>query len=401
MLHLLTDVFRNSLLITGLVIIMMLAIEYVNVGSHGRWLSRLKSSGPGQVLLASLLGLVPGCIGGFAAVSLYSHGILSFGALVAMMICSSGDEAFVLLALIPREALILFAVLFVTGMGTGLLADRILPRRPLPAGCGQEFEIHSDGHGGACRPSLWKWSSYRSLRHAGRHKWIVLAGILVFVCAIGAGLLEHEHGTGEAACGHTCESHTHPETPEAPPAGTAESTPHLHDASGPELHPASSGFNLLNERWLNLLFAGLALLVLLMTATASDHFIEEHIWNHVVRKHALPIFLWTFGALAAIQFGLQHLDIGHWIRANPAFMVLLAALIGIIPESGPHMIFITLFAGGYIPFPVLLASSISQDGHTSLPLLAHSKRSFLLAKAVNFLVALVLGLALLPFFPVS
>lgn len=401
MLHLITDVFRNSLLITGLVIIMMLAIEYVNVGSHGRWLSRLKSSGPGQILLASLLGLVPGCIGGFATVSLYSHGILSFGALVASMICSSGDEAFVLLAMIPREALILFSVLFVTGMAAGLLTDRIFPRRDPSPGCGQEFEIHTDGHGAVCRPSLWRWSSYRSLRHAGKHKWMVLTGILVFVCAIGTGLLEHEHGSGEPAAGPLCEVHTHPATPGTLPGATAECALHRHDGAGPELHTAANGFNLLNERWLNLIFAGLALLVLLMTATAGDHFVEEHIWNHVVRKHALPIFLWTFGALAAIQIGLLYLDVGHWIRANPAFMVLLAALIGIIPESGPHMIFITLFAGGYIPFPVLLASSISQDGHTSLPLLAHSKRSFLLAKAVNFLVALILGLILLPFFPTA
>ena len=72
-------------------------------------------------------------------------------------------------------------------------------------------------------------------------------------------------------------------------------------------------------------------------------------------------------------------------------MILLAILIGIIPDSGPHLLFVTLFATGTVPFSVLLASSISQDGHASLPLLAESKRSFLKAKVVNVLVAAFFG----------
>jgi hypothetical protein len=74
-----------------------------------------------------------------------------------------------------------------------------------------------------------------------------------------------------------------------------------------------------------------------------------------------------------------------------AVMIVLATLIGLIPESGPHMIFVTLYAGGIVSLPVLLASCISQDGHASIPLLAESKISFVKAKAVNAIVALVVG----------
>ena len=87
--HLVLDVFRNSILITGLVLIMMLMIEYFNIHSHGRWFARIQDSKLKQIFLGSLLGLVPGCIGGFAAVSLYTHRLLTLGALVAMMISSS------------------------------------------------------------------------------------------------------------------------------------------------------------------------------------------------------------------------------------------------------------------------------------------------------------------------
>lgn len=110
-LHLFLDVLRNSVLITGLVIIMMLLLEYVNLNSHGKWFNKLHQRPFGQVVLGAGLGLIPGCMGGFAAVSMYSHKLLTFGALVAMMIASSGDEAFVMLAMIPKEALLLMGIL--------------------------------------------------------------------------------------------------------------------------------------------------------------------------------------------------------------------------------------------------------------------------------------------------
>jgi len=56
------------------------------------------------------------------------------------------------------------------------------------------------------------------------------------------------------------------------------------------------------------------------------------------------------------------------------------------------MIFVTLFAQGSIPFGILLASSVVQDGHGMLPLLAESKRAFISVKIVNFAVGLIVGL---------
>ncbi len=85
-------------------------------------------------------------------------------------------------------------------------------------------------------------------------------------------------------------------------------------------------------------------------------------------------------------------NIEVWISENILYLLIIAVIVGIIPESGPHLIFITLFAQGAIPFSVLLASSISQDGHGMLPLLAESKRGFLGVKLVNMIYALIVGL---------
>ena len=149
---------------------------------------------------------------------------------------------------------------------------------------------------------------------------------------------------------------------------------------------------------MNVLFAGLSVIILFVLLFASDHFVEEHLWSHIVKKHLPTIFAWTFGVLLILGIGLQYVDIDRWISDNTVLMILLATLIGIIPESGPHMIFVTLFAAGVVPFPVLLASSISQDGHASIPLLAENRKSFAVAKLLNCLIALAAGFTAMLFF---
>lgn len=71
--------------------------------------------------------------------------------------------------------------------------------------------------------------------------------------------------------------------------------------------------------------------------------------------------------------------------------IVAACLVGLIPESGPHLLFLTLFVEGAIPFSIFLASSIVQDGHGTLPLLAESQGAFLKVKAINFAVGLMVG----------
>lgn len=376
MIHILADVLRNAILITGLVVIMMMMIESLNIESRGKLFSGLKGSRLGQILLSALLGSVPGCMGGFATVSLYTHRMVSFGALVAMMIASSGDEAFVILAMMPDKAmwifLILFAVAVVVGFLVDVVADKIRGRKgsdyaPVctTSGCEDAYEVHKDDeHAPGEKRKV----------HFGWKRIVMLAGVSIFIAALATGRLEHEHEHGDEHHEdeiHSVEEHHH----------------HSSEVSeGRTFH-----VDLLSEEWMNVLFACLSVIVLVVLLVGTDHFIEEHLWNHIVRKHLLSIFLWTFGVLAFISIGLQYVDISSWISGNTALMILLATAVGIIPESGPHLVFVTLYASGIVPLPVLLASCISQDGHASLPLLAESKRGFLRAKAVNCLVALVVG----------
>ena len=167
--HLVIDVLKNSVLITGLVLIMMLMIEYFNIHSHGKWFSRIKDSKIKQIFLGSLLGLVPGCIGGFATVSLYTHRLLSLGALVAMMIASSGDEAFVIMAMIPKEGFILFGILFVISIITGIIVDYVIYKNPQKDLCPDDFEIHTAIEEDNRKiPSIFKLESYKVMLKPSR-----------------------------------------------------------------------------------------------------------------------------------------------------------------------------------------------------------------------------------------
>jgi hypothetical protein len=140
---------------------------------------------------------------------------------------------------------------------------------------------------------------------------------------------------------------------------------------------------------ITLLIAGLG--GLFITTTVPEHFLQQHLWKHVVLKHARSIFLWTLGALLVAHIITNQLHLEGYIQANALLVILVACLLGIIPESGPHLFFVTLYAQGTVPFAVLLASSIVQDGHGMLPMLAHSRWGFLLVKGINLFVGLAVG----------
>jgi len=268
------EVLKQALKISGLVLVMMVLVDLFNVRTQGQLRTLIRGGIWRQYWGAALLGAIPGCLGSFAVVSLYVHGMLSFGALVGCMVATCGDEALVMLSLFPRPALVLFGLLFIGGVALAWIADRLV--------------------------SLLKFQPCEE-------------------CRLG------------------------------------------------EIHVGEKG---------------------------ARHYFLEHVWSHLLREHLWRVFLWTFFALAVAHWGVQIWNLEEVVRAHPGWMLLLAALVGILPESGPHLIFATLFAQGLIPFSVLLTSSLVQDGHGLLPLLSYTWRDALLVKFFNFLFGLGTGLAL-------
>jgi hypothetical protein len=78
-----------------------------------------------HVLMASLLGAIPGCGGAIVVVTQYIQGRISFGALVAVLTATMGDAAFLLLAREPKTGILIFTLGVFVGTISGYLVDQI------------------------------------------------------------------------------------------------------------------------------------------------------------------------------------------------------------------------------------------------------------------------------------
>ena len=78
-----------------------------------------------HVVMASLLGALPGCGGAIVVVTQYIQGRISFGSLVAVLTATMGDAAFLLLAAEPLTGFFIFGLGAFVGIISGYIVDQI------------------------------------------------------------------------------------------------------------------------------------------------------------------------------------------------------------------------------------------------------------------------------------
>ena len=111
-----------------------------------------------------------------------------------------------------------------------------------------------------------------------------------------------------------------------------------------------------------------------------------------MKTHLWRILLWTVAALAVTQAVANSVDMHEAVQNHRLPLLLTACLIGLLPTSGPHLVFVTLYAEQAIPLSILLASCVVQEGHGMIPTLAHSRRAFVAVKTTKLVAGLGLGL---------
>ncbi len=347
-------IIKQTLMITGFVTVMMLILEYINVSTKGNLNKPFRKSGWLQIISAAFLGIIPGCLGAFTAVSLYAHKIFSFPALITTMIATSGDEAFFMFSLIPKTALYINIAIFLIAILTGFILKLFMKNKTLMKLPENHMQYHHDIPECNC---FDKTVIAKQLRHISFQRALLITVIILFIFFLIIGEFGQRHDFSEL----------------------------LPQDKG--IQEQQHGWN-----WIRITFLVVSVISLFIISTVNDHFIEEHLWKHILKKHFIKIFLWTFGALIGLHYLNQYIDVMEWIQTNQFPMLVIAVLVGIIPQSGPHFIFVLLFAQGIIPFSTLLANSIVQDGHGAIPLLAESSRSFILMKLVNILIGFLIGI---------
>jgi len=359
------EVIRNTLLITGFVLVMMMLLEYFTILTKGKWSLPFKKSEGLQILFAAILGVIPGCLGTYTVVSLYIHRTFRFAALIAAMIATTGDEAYVLISASPLTALWINAIVFSIALAVGYIISLFFKNKTFIPESLSHKEFHEHEETCFC---FKKEVLIPQLKNISFQRAILIAGIILFIIALVTGMLNHEHkGLMDSIMPDQIHHHGHDD----------HAHHHQHSHEGWD--------------WLNFSVLLTSLIALFIVSTAPNHYLEHHLWEHLLKKHFMKIFLWTFGALLVIHYGITYFDINTWLQSNLILTMIIAILIGIIPQSGPHIIFISLYLGGMIPFSVLLVNSIVQDGHGALPLLAESKKSFIIIKAIKIAIALIVG----------
>ncbi len=496
-----------ALEVTLFVLIMMLLVDFLDASSRGR-LGRLfhKSGSFKQSLFSGFLGATPGCLGSFMSVSIYMRGMLTFGALMAGLIATCGDEAYIMLKLFPADAFKLFAILLGLGVVGGVVTDLVLKvfkvkqKTPmcethgdcvpdLPSGLAPDTvgdgaggdtagESIGAGEGGAVGLHHSQSEHLADLPHcacshgAGKHthghedykhqhathdhktlptansgtgkadvakpqhsvhacfygeaagvkglaalrrpSWSRLAVILPFIMVAAAtlgGLMpEHNHGQelelagteagagGEVIGEDQAVHHEHEHDYEHGNEHNQDQD-HDHEAvSSTTTSPSKSGATASLK---TLLSGGNTLLLILLGVTggllllAPENFIRSHVWGHVIKRHAVSVFAWVFGAMLVVAIAGLFTDLDSLAQRVPLITAGAAILIGLIPQSGPHIIFLTMYAQGIVSFPILLLNSIVQDGHALLPLLSMSVRDVVRIKLFKVILAVALGIGFL------
>jgi len=270
----------GSVKISLIILVMMVIIELFVLKFQKKILTFIENNRTIRYIISSFFGVIPGCIGTFAMDSLYMSGLLGFGGIVATMIATSGDEAFILLSMAAR----------------------------------------------------------------GEISWVtifMLAIILFILGILGAFIAEFIRKKTNIKFCIKCKIVYHPD----------------------------QEFKL-------------------------KHFFKEHIFNHILKKHIWQIFLWLFAAIFVIELVQGHITL-EFSGFSMFYVLLIACLVGVLPISGPNVFLVVMFSKGMIPFSVLLANSIIQDGHGLLPIIGFSLEDALKIKLFNFVFGLVIGSILL------
>ena len=395
-------ILQQTLIITTLVIGMMMVIEFINVRTGGLWSKRLQKSPWIQILFAIVMGFIPGCLGTYTVVSLYVHRVVNFPALMAALITTTGDEAFFMFSLFPEKALLINLILITIAVTVSTILQFSMKNKFI--GLRNEelsFPVHenescshSHNHHHSVKKNIKNISFVRALL-------ITLSlGVLILVAS---GVIDGSHhlnllmgGQSEESVMHSLESHQDTESLSHQVHSHYHHSQHTtdngqHTSSVACSHDHSHGGE---ADWIRIILIILFVAILIINIVAEEHFLEEHMWQHVIKVHLPKIFFWTFAVILCLTILNKYVNIHDLIDSKPFIVLLIAILIGLIPQSGPHLVFLILFANGDLPLGIFLANCIVQDGHGALPLLAESRKAFFLSKGIKVAIAIIVGMIL-------
>ena len=377
------DVFLQIGVFVGAV---LLIFGLINYKQKGKPIQRLIDAKRLQPLFGALLGLTPGCGGAIFVMPLYLKGSISFGTVVATLVATMGDSAFVLISTNPIQYVYVSAICFVTAILTGYAVDKL----GIDGGLAKtrsarlrKLEISKEQHQ-LISNNITRHIGHTDgdevdvLFHHSKTKHQVEAKIIWFTHHIAYKIFWLIAGIGLIlGILLLCQVNVN----------TSLGITNIGAIIG---------------------VSGTIICVLYMIITKrlfknEDHIFEEEkvfsLKETLVHNAEDTAFVttWCFVAYLIYEFTVYAIGgddvVKDWLIASGVMTVLIGALVGLIPGCGPQILFVTLYSRGMLPFAALIANAVSQDGDALFPLLAIDRRSALTATLITTIPALIIGLA--------
>ena len=378
------------LAVTVFVAAMVLLFSWLQYITAGRFVDTIRENTRWQPVIGALMGITPGCGGAIVMMPMYARGYVTYGTVIATLIATLGDSAFVLIGAAVTDSSFIAPVIavhlisLVIGICWGYLVDgmEITPSKPLGK-FGPTFENNSlkplsesknedakevfDDLG---REEESGWGYF--LLHQGYTVWWIVTALgLIFAVLL---LLWSAQDAD-----FTLEIDYNPLT--------------LH------------GF----ITWIGLIGTSLSIILYISQKNWIGDDTEASIGDklysmretmiHSASETAFVTF-WVMSAYLIFEFsmlfsGMNEADLV--LYGDGIIAVILAAVIGLIPGCGPQIIAITAYTKDIISFPALAANAISQDGDALFPLLVRHRAASLWATVHTTIPAIIVGIILMFF----
>ncbi|AKL96955.1 putative membrane protein [Clostridium aceticum] len=385
----------------------LLLFGYINYKKAGDFIGSIERSKKWQPVLGALLGLTPGCGGAIFVMPLFFKEAVTFGTVVATLVATMGDSAFVLIASHPTAYIVVSFLSFLVAIITGYIVDttdigsNILSKYKARKKSKEEVD-----------------KSHQDVDHA----------LLHYECQRMSGcktdFIEHighiEGDEIDLLLHHKLKGHQN------------------HDTLGYKfthnsfylywlLLSVALPFSIallwqvdINELFIPNLGLVIGILGTIFSITMmlmskkflGDDTHEETELKIMSLKETIIhnaqdtafVVTWVFVGFLAYELLVLAIGGGDYavgenliettLLATGILSVFIGAAIGLIPGCGPQIIFVALFTRGLIPFAALFANAISQDGDALLPLIAIDRPSAVWATIITTIPALIFGLIL-------
>lgn len=393
----------SFLQVTVFVGAVLMIFNYINFKTEGAFIETIKNAKRFQPVIGALLGLTPGCGGAIFVMPLFIKGNVTFGTVIATLIATMGDAAFVMIAAMPMHYLWISVLSFVAAIVTGYIVDYLKIGDKLLA----NMEIHNK-------------KELEALHAVADHMVLDMA-------SGGADAHNHDnykhvgHDEGDIvdlALHHNAKGHQDPNSLGHRFTHSFYRVYWVFIALGLVL-----GVMLLFQMDVNALIipnlglyigvigtlVSAALMIMGKKFLADDTHEESEIkmmslketFIHGAQETAF-VGTWVFVAYLIYEIGVFAMGGGDYgagelimkemMMAAGLYSVIIGAAIGLVPGCGPQIIFVALFTKGMVPFAAVLANAISQDGDALFPLLAIDRKSSLWATVITTIPAFVFGI---------